>query len=481
MNMTRAQQSSIQSTLTKSNKALERDIVESINASSRSLRDDIAILSAEIKNSSLQQRKYEIETWRRVHDDQLHGISDELSKAVEQRMEAEIANRILHSLYFPLMNDRYERVARAHESTFEWVFDADHDLEAPWTNFVPWLRSAEDHISLYWVTGKAGSGKSTLMRYLCDDEHTQQHLHSWAGPFPLICGKSFFWNPGSPIQRSLRGLLQTLLHQVLSQERDLIKVALPWHWQAYELDPGSLGPWVNRELIDAFRKLIDQTQDRAKIFLLIDGLDEFEGDDAARSEVVTLFQLIAGYRHVKVCISSRPWLIFEDAFRGQPSLLLQHLTYGDISNYVNAEIGANSNFRLHERGNPEGCSKLVQTIVDKADGVFLWVFLVVRSLLEGLRDGDSIAELQRRLESMPSDLDEYFKQMMGTLDRTYLQQASHLFQIALKADSLSLLEYSYTQEEDIKYADKMKIERISEQEVHERKELMARRLNSRCK
>jgi hypothetical protein len=33
------------------------------------------------------------------------------------------------------------------------------------------------------MDGKAGLGKSTLMRYICDNEITYQYLKSWAGTF----------------------------------------------------------------------------------------------------------------------------------------------------------------------------------------------------------------------------------------------------------------------------------------------------------
>lgn len=63
--------------------------------------------------------------------------------------------------------------------------------------------------------------------------------------------------------------------------------------------------------------------------------------------------------------------------------------------------------------------------------MFLWIVLVIRSLLEGLRNEDSIAELNRRLEEMPTDLDEFFQHFLMGVDRFYLEQARWLFQIAM--------------------------------------------------
>ena len=76
--------------------------------------------------------------------------------------------------------------------------------------------------------------------------------------------------------------------------------------------------WTNRELLTVFRNLIKKGQHSAKLCFFIDGLDEFEGDEAARVKIITLLMEISDSLHVKVCLSSRPWLIFADAFKSRP-------------------------------------------------------------------------------------------------------------------------------------------------------------------
>jgi hypothetical protein len=44
---------------------------------------------------------------------------------------------------------------------------------------------------------------------------------------------------------------------------------------------------------------------------------------------------------------------------------------------------------------------LIEDVTQKASGVFLWVRLVVKSLLEGLRDGDTVEDLRSRLLLIP--------------------------------------------------------------------------------
>jgi hypothetical protein len=67
--------------------------------------------------------------------------------------------------------------------------------------------------------------------------------------------------------------------------------------------------------------------------------------------------------------------------------------------------------------------------VSKADGVFLWVVLVVKSLVSGLRNGDGIVYLRRRLEKIPSDIEKLYAHMLSSIDLLDMEDASQMIQI----------------------------------------------------
>jgi hypothetical protein len=46
---------------------------------------------------------------------------------------------------------------------------------------------------------------------------------------------------------------------------------------------------------------------------------------------------LATFPSIKICLSGRPWPVFEDAFKSCPSLRLQDLTRKDITLYVDEE------------------------------------------------------------------------------------------------------------------------------------------------
>jgi len=104
----------------------------------------------------------------------------------EEAFQAVVRERLLKSLAFPGMYGRFEAVETAHCKTFQWIFEGPsetgrHGGEARKStreSFVHWLSSGH---GIFHVCGKLGSGKSTLMKFLCNHDHTKTELEKWAG------------------------------------------------------------------------------------------------------------------------------------------------------------------------------------------------------------------------------------------------------------------------------------------------------------
>ncbi len=124
----------------------------------------------------------------------------------------ELRKRLLNRLRFHDIKDRHERIAQAYEKTFEWIYREQEEGTKTWTSFVHWL---EEDAGLYWITGKAGCGKSTLMKYLYNNKSTLGHLKKWSSQYVLATAAFYFWNSGSRMQMSPMGLLQSLLWDIL--------------------------------------------------------------------------------------------------------------------------------------------------------------------------------------------------------------------------------------------------------------------------
>ena len=85
--------------------------------------------------------------------------------------------------------------------------------------------------------------------------------------------------------------------------------------------------------------------------------------------------------------------------------------------------------RLLREAEPDHAAELVNEAVAKASGVFLWIMLVIKSLLNGLRNRDGIDDLRRRLSDLPADLNTFFTHMLNHVEPLYREQAARIFQI----------------------------------------------------
>ena len=387
-----------------------------------------------------------------------------------------IQDFILESLSFKTMKDREEEVAEAHGSTFDWIFEQEKapskDGSALGDKFMRWL-STDEVGSIYWINGKPGSGKSTLMRYLGEHKLTKKHLTKWAGNFPLARASFFFWTSGSQEQRSQTGLLRYILFQLFTDRPDLIGVSFPELWERLstmstkERIKHAIG-WSVAELITGFHILLEKLLVDTKLCLFIDGLDEFHGD---HEDIINLFKGLSESAKVKICLSSRPWKVFEDAFEySVPTFKLQDLTFDDIYRYVEDNLRGNKLTLQAIDSSPSEAEAFLRLATQRADGVFLWARLAVHELIKGARSGCSIKYLHQTLTALPADLDELFDELLfqrqtkdelsDTADIFQLIRAREIVVDFIKdesANSLTIWELAFALDND-KYKSPIKLD-----------------------
>ena len=397
-------------------------------------------------------------------------------------------NLLVKSLRYSGMKDREERIAEAHKSTFRWLLkNDDDDNNNKWASFKDWLESDE---KLYWITGKAGSGKSTLMKYVCHpvestegrnpEPRCREFLTTWSRANQLIIASFYFWNSGIQTQMTQKGLLVSLLHNILKECPDLAPLACPNRWESLCLVGDDLPEWTDRELRDTLRLAVKNISNlQATIALFVDGLDEFAGKP---EELISLFQDIITFQGVKLCVASRPWVEFEDAFERKPSLMLERLNYNDIKSFVTSRFHNEPVFDQLRRREEEFADQLIEDIVSKAAGVFLWVALVVSSLIAGMSFGDRVSDLKRRLNLLPPDLSKLYEKMISSLDPFYLEHAAQLFSLVeVSYSPMDLVLASFADEEDPDFALHREVRPLSRDEIVLRMDTMRRRINSRSK
>jgi hypothetical protein len=91
---------------------------------------------------------------------------------------AEMEDDQWESLSFLVMDDREDQIADAELRTFDWILEKPSSKDRPWSNFLEWLKKGK---GLYWINGKAGSGKSTLVKYPNYHHKISDTLQAWSG------------------------------------------------------------------------------------------------------------------------------------------------------------------------------------------------------------------------------------------------------------------------------------------------------------
>ena len=492
-----------QDELLKKTTRVEGSILQAVVSTSDSLRDDIKALEEQLSNVSLDSTQQIVAQFTASHHDLFKHLSNRLDMILamhtdfrafsDDNQAAEARQSILDSLHFPQIRERRDQITKAYSETYRWILEEHQGESQRWDDFLSWLKTSSSEHRIYWVHGKIGAGKTTMLRFLDENLSTAKHMLPWAEKTSVVRASCFFWNAGNNLQKSTAGLLRTLLTQLFEQTPDLIsRVIQPNKWQAARLPGTHVIDWTESELQDCLREHILHLVKSKRVFLLLDGLDEFDGTDEAREDLVDFLVALSHHENVKICLSSRPWNIFQDAFGRFPQLKLEDLTYNDIRLYTRAQLYGNRRFQSLVEYDTRAAEDLIRDLIGKAAGVFLWVRLVIKELLQGLRDGDGYRVLSKRLEELPADLDTYFMRLMDSIEPRYRKEASRFLQLALYHEdefvtlhSNYLIDFSFVEEENPSFAldngyNFAELNFADERAVAFRLESTIRKLNSRC-
>lgn len=174
------------------------------------IRDDIDQLNIVVEASTSRRR----------------GIAESAKKIIEETRQT----LLLDTLWFRKISDRRESISPHHHKTLRWALKPNTNKvnAASWDDLPSWLRRGS---GTYWLSGKAGSGKSTLMKYIYSSQLTNEYLLEWANGERLLLCHFFFSGLGSDEERTLEGMSRSLLYQILKENPSLIRDALPSMWK----------------------------------------------------------------------------------------------------------------------------------------------------------------------------------------------------------------------------------------------------------
>ncbi|KAJ4264345.1 hypothetical protein NW762_005541 [Fusarium torreyae] len=320
-------------------------------------------------------------------------FNPEVQETLRQRRPA-----LLKSLEFQQMDDRKIAIGEAHSKTCRWFLE--HAAYKDWIDH----ETRSDTSGFLWMRGKAGAGKSTIMKFL--------YLRARDNKDPCTAIASFFFNArGDYLERSILGMYRSLLMQLLHSFPELQLV----------LDDMDIVPLSQtgcsrlNALKELLRKAIQALGERSFI-CFIDALDEC--DEQEIRDMVQFFEelmegkvdhdragetTIAKRPRFWVCFSSRPYP-YIDVRRGILLTLEDESGHKqDLAQYIKSRLRIDAQNQLI-------LEEIKAQILHKSAGIFMWVVLVVQILNKESCDG-SLA-IKKKLREIPSKLSDLFKSIL---------------------------------------------------------------------
>ncbi|WYZ35511.1 hypothetical protein EsH8_X_000158 [Colletotrichum jinshuiense] len=293
----------------------------------------------------------------------------------------------LRSLAFRDIHARRHDIVPAHPDTCDWLFNT--------PEFQQWIDPAylQDHNGVFWIKGKPGAGKSTLMKHAF--HHYQKSLFS-----DHLLLAYFFNARGETLEKTPLGMLRSIVYQLLQNDDTLYEQFLPSFREKQRTSQEGNFHWRLSELQEFMRSVVTKSQSKP-FLLLVDALDECH-ESEVRDVVAFLESLsISASRdgiQLKVFLSSRhyPSIRIAKAIELTVEKSAHHQI--DIAQYVRERLIVSD-------------ADIEAEILKKADGIFLWVVIVV-SLLNKAYDEGRIEAMRRTLEELQGDLEKIFSTIL---------------------------------------------------------------------
>ncbi|KAJ4153434.1 hypothetical protein LMH87_009920 [Akanthomyces muscarius] len=277
---------------------------------------------------------------------------------------------------------------RISEESCQWIFDK--------TFFKWWADSALVKPGRYlWLSGPPGAGKSVLASAIVDKFRAQNRPTAF-----------YFFQRDNVYGRSTRALLLSLAAQMAMFSPDFAQrlIEIDAHEAAIKSMPTRV-LW-QRLMIEILFMLKDPVVD--KLCWVIDGLDEAE----TPSEVIDLIGKIDSQTAIHVLFTSRVSLCLNRSFE----LIVPHqaLQQGQIEAAdTQADMAAYARLRLDSLPfEPEDVDEIVDLVVYKSQGIFLWVRYAVEEILA---TAHTINDVYDALEAVVGKISPVLQQILDEM------------------------------------------------------------------
>lgn len=306
-------------------------------------------------------------------------------KTQQREDQMKILSRYLGVVESPIM-DLANIVHHQTEGSCSWLTDK--------PIFLKWQQGLDSSPKYYWMSGEPASGKSTLAG----------HVVRYLGECNCDCSY-FFFNDSNSRKSKVANLLCSLAWQMASSNNFVREKLLAICEEGVTInfnDEGSI--W--RKL---FTTLILRTELRQPQYWVIDALDEC-------ANYAVLFPLLAKIEEqfpLRIFFTSRPSLAVERSFlRENVAKIADSITLEASLGDIKLFLEEHACYLLAE--SEEERQQILQLVLDKSNGNFLWTALVVKEL----EDAVSKEQVRDILTSVPKEIGNLYSQILRNVMAT---------------------------------------------------------------
>ncbi|KAI3320213.1 hypothetical protein HD806DRAFT_547401 [Xylariaceae sp. AK1471] len=333
----------------------------------------------------------------------------------------EIWKKWLKILAFSEMHSRQNNIPDAAINTCNWILNH--------ATFQRWLTNPKPQI--LWILGHPGTGKSTLMKYISERSY-QTGKDGWGNHFIT---SFYFYNLGSRLQRTVDGLLRSVLFQLLEQFPMCLDGLSKY--QIY-LDIDAMDDQVLEGLnfLDLLGNILRNALEVTSVWLFIDALDECRSDDSDPDDeteevrglvrALTNLQRVLGSsaHHLRICCSCRhyPNIACKD---DELKIFTEMENKTDIQEFIKRELREGIS-----AAEASIAARLQNAIAKNALGSFQWTKLITGKALSMHRAGKSTAQITRQIQTAPRQLSTLYHNILKSIPQEDRTRSLQLFQWA---------------------------------------------------
>ncbi|PNS20560.1 hypothetical protein CAC42_6010 [Sphaceloma murrayae] len=323
-----------------------------------------------------------------------------------------------------------ERRSELHDAALARLLSYEHDTSnselyrttklARTPGTAEWLRkdpTFEDWMQggppLLWITGSPGMGKTILASATIQwlRERTSQD------PLPYACVAYMYFKGGVPAQQTMFQMVKAVVRQVAEEDSRFRQAVHEILARKRDLFDDPVTAWRNL-LVDYYMPLGRRSSPRQPVLVVIDGLDEASVEE--RNLIMQSLLLIAERNGtveasgLRVAIFCRPDVAAGTYFEGSRLFmggLSRKLEVTALRNrkgmreYTTARIKRTAVMKTQKNRYPERYKRqmreLVESIVNRADGMFLWAKLMI----DILSVRKTLDDMKKTIASTPEGLD----------------------------------------------------------------------------